>query len=504
MKELEERRWIGACTAGHEGWEAAVACDREQGGKLASPKAAGRAGGGAGGWAGPARGAPSFMQRARAEEEGDDAEEEPTQLNTSTCSLYLVVSTDKLTARYTGDGRHGNDVGAIQANRPAPCHRLLYYFEMTVKDRGQKGYTTIGFTDEHFKNSRQPGWEANSYGYHGDDGNLYHGQGRGETYAQGFTTGDTVGAGINYARQEIFFTRNGKVQPSIYKDVKSPLYPTIGLHSPNEKVEVNFGQRKFMYDVETFILEERGRRQREVESLPLPPAANHSIVRAFLLHYGYHDTLTAFDAACGAASGDDSVDSVALRDVIPQEDANGMVEDDVYALEQRKVLRRLARDGNVDGVLAKLQEWYPKVQDYPTLTFLLHCQKFLELLKSGQVEAAVECARTKLAGFLGCSQDHDLLLQDCLALLAYERPQDSPMAYLLHFSQREVVADAVNAFVLETNSDLPENRKPPQSALEKLLRQLTACHDEKRYLNGGQGEVFRLHRILQGGKDGGW
>lgn len=457
----------------------------------------------------PALGSRSSVMFRSAPDEEDDVEEEPTHLNTNTCSLYLVVSTDKLTVRYTGEGLHGNDVGAIQANRPAPCRRLLYYFEMTVKDRGHKGCTTIGFTDEYFKNSRQPGWEVNSYGYHGDDGKLYHGQGRGEPYAQGFTTGDTVGAGINYAAQEIFFTRNGKILSGIYKDVKALLYPTIGLHSPNEQVEVNFGQRKFMFDVETMMLEERGRRHRAVENLQLPPAASHSIVRAFLLHYGYNDTLTAFDAACGAASADGSVDSI---EFVPKQEANGTTacdDENMYALDQRNLLRRLIREGNVDHVISNLQEWYPQVKEdhSSTVIFLLHCQKFIELVRAGQVEDAVTLARKKLASFFGKCRDQDLLLHDCLALLAYERPQESPIAYLLQFAQREVVADAVNAFVLDTNPSVASasrTGKPPQSALEKLLRQLTACHVERRFLNGGQGEVFRLHRILQGGKDGGW
>jgi hypothetical protein len=69
----------------------------------------------------------------------------------------LVISTDKLSARYTGDGQHGNDVGAIQANYPAPVRRTLYYFEIVIKDKGVKGYISIGFTDEKFKTSRQPG-----------------------------------------------------------------------------------------------------------------------------------------------------------------------------------------------------------------------------------------------------------------------------------------------------------------------------------------------------------
>lgn len=49
-------------------------------------------------------------------------------------------------------------------------------------------------------------WEANSFGYHGDDGFLYHGQGRGESFGPTYTRGDIVGGGINYASQKIFFT----------------------------------------------------------------------------------------------------------------------------------------------------------------------------------------------------------------------------------------------------------------------------------------------------------
>ena len=49
-------------------------------------------------------------------------------------------------------------------------------------------------------------WEANSCGYHGDDGLLYRGHCKGEAFGPTYTSGDVVGAGINYAAQEFFFT----------------------------------------------------------------------------------------------------------------------------------------------------------------------------------------------------------------------------------------------------------------------------------------------------------
>lgn len=56
-------------------------------------------------------------------------------------------------------------------------------------------------------------WEPNTYGYHGDDGRKYsHPIGNSRSVNQGteygptYTSGDTVGAGLNLETQEIFFT----------------------------------------------------------------------------------------------------------------------------------------------------------------------------------------------------------------------------------------------------------------------------------------------------------
>lgn len=49
-------------------------------------------------------------------------------------------------------------------------------------------------------------WELNTCGYHGEDGLIYLGKRQGEAFGPAYTTGDTVGAGINYDSQEFFFT----------------------------------------------------------------------------------------------------------------------------------------------------------------------------------------------------------------------------------------------------------------------------------------------------------
>lgn len=88
----------------------------------------------------------------------DNNEESPTELNTFNSSGgFMIVSTRKLSVRYTSVGLHGHDVGVVQANVPAPVKRIVYYFEMTVENAGAKGQVAIGFTTHSFKKKRQPG-----------------------------------------------------------------------------------------------------------------------------------------------------------------------------------------------------------------------------------------------------------------------------------------------------------------------------------------------------------
>lgn len=426
--------------------------------------------------------------------EDDDAEALPTELNTINSSGgFVVVSTDKLSVQYTSVNLHGHDVGVIQANRPAPVKRLTYYFELKVKNAGAKGQIAIGFTNESFKMRRQPGWEQNSYGYHGDDGLLYRGQGKGEPFGPTFTTGDIVGGGINYASQEVFFTKNGVIVGTVYKDVKGPLFPTIAVHSQNEEVTVNFGKEPFLFDIKAYEAQERFKQQGMIEKISLPQNVSYGIVRSYLLHYGYEDTLNVFDMA-----NNNSVPPITL----PQE--NGFVEQDsTYALNQRKTLRQLIRSGQIDAAFSKLHEWYPQIvqDDQSPTCFLLHCQKFIELIRVGELENAVKYGRGELAKFLEL-EDYKELVKECVALLAYEEPSKSSVGHLLGDSQREVVADAVNAMVLSTNPDAKETKSCLHSQLERLLRQLTACCLERRFLNGDQGDAFNLHRVLNSSKMG--
>lgn len=140
----------------------------------------------------------------------------------------------------------------------------------------------IGLTAQNFKPNRLPGWDKQSYGYHGDDGNSFSSSGNGKSYGPTFTTDDIIGCGVNLVTNTCFYTKNGHNLGIAFQDLpvrseqsvillhekytiltcisfkfQSKLYPTVGLQTPGEIVDANFGQQPFIFDIEDMLKELR-------------------------------------------------------------------------------------------------------------------------------------------------------------------------------------------------------------------------------------------------------
>jgi len=200
------------------------------------------------------------------EREKDDAMEEKaphTWFNTKTGSELLTITPMKLSwqrVKHTMDERRENPMGYLQGvdvirgNRPAMFHdeTLSYYFEITIiHDIDDGDGVAIGFTNENFKKDRIPGWDLNTYGYHSDNGKLYHNSGNiaysdkmkqfGKNFdTTTFTKGDVVGVGINYLKRNVYFIKNKKLVGRIHYNLENTLYPTIGFWGKSVTVDVNF------------------------------------------------------------------------------------------------------------------------------------------------------------------------------------------------------------------------------------------------------------------------
>jgi SPRY domain len=114
------------------------------------------------------------------------------------------------------------------------------------------GLATARFKESHLDRRIMPGWDTQSFGYHGDDGGLYHGSGRmlhppSRPFPRFGAPGDVIGCGIDYHRQVIFYTLNGQWLGAAFNlrgtaliQATVPLYPVIGVDT-NRPIRCNFG-----------------------------------------------------------------------------------------------------------------------------------------------------------------------------------------------------------------------------------------------------------------------
>ncbi|RHZ84509.1 hypothetical protein Glove_80g44 [Diversispora epigaea] len=176
----------------------------------------------------------------------------PTVLIKDDAETWLDVCSNGLKVVYNGPGRTNVHAAAIRANYPMPIEAGLYYFEVDIIDKGEFGYIGVGFGEPNVSINRLPGWDYKSFGYHGDDGMKFSSSGVGVSYGPLFTTGDTIGVGINFFNRTAFYTKNGIHIGTAFENVEGNLYPMIGLRSRGEIVEANFGRRPFKFDIDYY------------------------------------------------------------------------------------------------------------------------------------------------------------------------------------------------------------------------------------------------------------
>lgn len=190
----------------------------------------------------------------------------PTRWNDSDrhASIHISISGSELTFMGGQGNLNGVDnkdeAAAARTNNSIPPICGVYYYEVEVLDRGNKGHIGVGFATKQHKTTKMPGWESHSWGYHADDGRLFSSEGE-QPFGPRFSTGDVVGCGVDFGSGRIFFTKNG-----VFLGTASPpitplteLYPCIGLRSSRERVMTNFGQYPFRFDIEAYVIQARSK-----------------------------------------------------------------------------------------------------------------------------------------------------------------------------------------------------------------------------------------------------
>lgn len=152
----------------------------------------------------------------------------PSKWNTNDKYSGLEILADGLEVKYSGGraSEREHEAYSVRADHPMPTQCGIYYFEVTILSKKREDSSIgVGFSSKDVPLSRPPGWEPESWAYHGDDGHSFCGQSSGKRYGPSFTYDDTIGCGVNFRTGTVFFTKNGdNLGRSLAERVSSPLH----------------------------------------------------------------------------------------------------------------------------------------------------------------------------------------------------------------------------------------------------------------------------------------
>lgn len=283
---------------------------------------------------------------------------------------YIGLSQNNLRVHYKGSGKNHKDAASVRATHRIPAACGLYYFEVKIVSKGRDGYMGVGLSAQGVNMNRLPGWDKHSYGYHGDDGHSFCSSGTGQPYGPTFTTGDVIGCGVNLIDNTCFYTKNGHHLGIAFTDLPPNLYPTVGLQTPGEVVDANFGQSPFVFDIEDMMKELKRRTRLTIERFPVVDKQGewqttlHRIVQTYLVHHGYCSAAEAFARSTGQA-----------------------FTEDVKSIKNRQRIQKLVLRGRMGEAIEKTQSLYPGLlEQNPNLLFMLKCRQFVEMVNGTDSE----------------------------------------------------------------------------------------------------------------------
>lgn len=137
-------------------------------------------------------------------------------------------------------------------------------------------------------------------------------------------------------------------------------------------------------------------------------------------------------------------------------------------IDQRIAVRSAIENGNIELAIRLINDYYPELIDNNrNIYFKLQQQQLIELIRNHNIEEALKFAQEQLGVDGNCLQLEEL--ERTLALLAFEKPETSPYADLLHTAHRQHLASRINEAILKDQFGDDETPTPKLVTLLKLL-----------------------------------
>lgn len=285
----------------------------------------------------------------------------------------LSLSNNSLRVTYKGPGKNHKDAASVRTDFPIPATCGIYYFEIKIISKGRDGYMGIGLSKADVHLNRLPGWDKNSYGYHGDDGHSFCCSGTGQNYGPTFTTGDVIGCCVNLIENTCFYTKNGYNLGVAFRDLPGDLYPTVGLQTPSESVEANFGHNPFEFDIHEYVKEWHLKTRATIERFPMKkdtsmPTVLRKLISTYLAHHGYSATAEAFAKSVGH-----------------------IFEEELASIRNRQRIQKALLNGCIGEAVELTRQLFPGIlEKNPNLLFALKIRQFIEMVNGIEGELGLK------------------------------------------------------------------------------------------------------------------
>lgn len=195
---------------------------------------------------------------------------------------------------------------------------------------------------------------------------------------------------------------------------------------------------------------------KRIASMPLKRAQMNELILDYLVHEGFKEAAERFSEEAGILP-------VAER---TKDWPSSQVETSDM-IDKRREVRNLIESGDILKGQSLINLYYPELLDnHKDLYFKLQQQHMIELIRQQKISEVLDYIHDQLI----VKELKNLTeMERTLTLLAYEQPDKSPYAELLHKSHRLELAYEINDTILQETTGGTEQSKPRLVTLLKFL-----------------------------------
>eukprot|EP00344_Euplotes_crassus_P005941 CAMPEP_0197002990 /NCGR_PEP_ID=MMETSP1380-20130617/7368_1 /TAXON_ID=5936 /ORGANISM="Euplotes crassus, Strain CT5" /LENGTH=567 /DNA_ID=CAMNT_0042421351 /DNA_START=82 /DNA_END=1785 /DNA_ORIENTATION=+ len=214
-------------------------------------------------------------------------------------SHFIKFGKNKREVHFKGFSTHSKLVGTVVSDGPIESDNAVFYFEVTISKLSQrKGIISVGICDSDHPENSELGSTRKSYCLR-TDGKIYTNKSNGIDFCPKIQEKDTIGCGIIFSEETIFFTVNGRL---IKKDAfRLPHDPSIerraavSFTNAHCSIKANFGKKNFKFGIEDMLSGHYKEVYEQINQIKIDPKNAFDLVHEYLIHSGFVGTLKAFE-----------------------------------------------------------------------------------------------------------------------------------------------------------------------------------------------------------------